>query len=130
MWYNVLMTKEQDKKKNNSSIIFLVACIAIGAIIGIVIVQKQLKPMWQKELDTYIAKYDSEYLLKQFVEDQFAATLSGDEARLTNPDGQSSTALMRYEYVASRTGYTCVQTGEYVDDMNTAPSTFVSCTKQ
>lgn len=129
MWYNVLMTKEEPKK-SNLAIIFLVACIAIGAIVGVVIAQDQIKPMWQKELDSYIAKYDSSELLQQFVEDQFAATLSGDEAKLTNPDGQSSTALMRYEYVASRTGYTCVQTGEYVDDINTPPSTFVNCTKQ
>lgn len=92
--------------------------------------QNQLKPVWQKELDSYIAKYDSDTAIMGFVEDQFAATLSGDEARITNPDGQSSTALMRYEYVAARTGYTCVQTGEYVDDANTPPSTFVSCTKK
>lgn len=117
--------KDVPKKKKIETLIML--AIALVIVVVAVIFVKNSKPEWQREEDIKLLDF-TESQKYAYTQTLFASTLI--EEKPTEPTGEGWSWKSLYDYVSSRTHYSCYQLPNATPSKDAVISDFVGCVKK
>lgn len=108
----------EKKKTSAAGMVFLVACVVLGAIIGLWLGGRAMRPEWQKTEDEEIAFQKKEGTLESYMLTRFVMALRPDgQTKIQSYNGEAYSYKDLYDYASEVTGIVCEKLADYAEDI-------------